>query len=127
VWSKPTTNSKGFLVLSEAPGEAEVHTGEPLTGPSGSYFNSTLRKASIDRNDLWLSNVLCCRPPANDINHPDARNALGNCIHGLRQELHAAWNAGLRVILAQGDTAVKALESQANSRKSVEVSLRAQP
>lgn len=112
VWSDlPPEGAQGtnILVLSEAPGEAEDALGKVLVGPAGSFFNWAIGEAGVRRDRLWLANVICCRPPRNEIDSQAGRDAVASCALGLREELVAAYAAGYRVILAQGQTALDAL------------------
>lgn len=98
-----------IVILSEAPGADEDLQGRPLVGRAGIFFSKCLENAGIRRDRVWVTNVLLCRPPDNDITTEAAKHAIGCCEHGLREELEAAWKAGYRVIVAQGNTALHAL------------------
>lgn len=52
-------------VFAEALGEQEAEVGIPLVGNAGKKFDYYLRKAGIDREDLFIGNVVRCRPPSN--------------------------------------------------------------
>lgn len=53
------------VVVGEAPGEREVGEGEPFVGNAGRRLDSLLEAASIDREGLYLTNVVKVRPPEN--------------------------------------------------------------
>lgn len=54
-----------ILFVGEAPGEEEDERGSPFVGKSGSLLNEGLRKAGISRDETFITNVVCCRPPGN--------------------------------------------------------------
>ncbi len=51
-----------IVLIGEAPGEREVIEGYPFAGPSGRLLDETLATAGLRRVDLWLTNVVKCRP-----------------------------------------------------------------
>lgn len=54
-----------WLVIGEAPGAEEDRQGEPFVGAAGQLLNEMLRALSISREDVYIANILKCRPPAN--------------------------------------------------------------
>lgn len=53
------------LIIGEAPGKNEDLQGEPFVGAAGKYLNELLGYAGIKREDVFIANVLKCRPPGN--------------------------------------------------------------
>ena len=53
------------LIVGEAPGKNEDLQGEPFVGKAGQYLNELLAIAGLDRSDVFIANVLKCRPPGN--------------------------------------------------------------
>src|SRR5262245_45224463 len=53
------------MVIGEAPGGEEDKAGRPLVGASGRFLNSVLEGTGIDRKELFITNTVKCRPPAN--------------------------------------------------------------
>lgn len=68
-----------------------------------------MKRLDIARQGLWIANVLCCKVPGNDVKGFEGADALTCCAAGLREELLAMKAAGVRVIAAMGDTAIRAL------------------
>ena len=68
-----------IAVLGEAPGEEEERLGAPFIGKAGNTLDKILRAATVNRPELYIDNVLSCRPPGNRINTKDARTAIGLC------------------------------------------------
>ncbi|MEG2006947.1 MAG: uracil-DNA glycosylase, partial [Raoultibacter sp.] len=53
------------LIVGEAPGKNEDLQGEPFVGAAGKYLNELLGYAGLVREDIFIANVLKCRPPDN--------------------------------------------------------------
>lgn len=54
-----------LIVIGEAPGAEEDRQGEPFVGRAGLLLNAMLRAAGFERRDVYIANVLKCRPPQN--------------------------------------------------------------
>lgn len=54
-----------ILVVGEAPGKNEDLQGVPFVGAAGKFLDELLADAGLDRKDIFIANVLKCRPPAN--------------------------------------------------------------
>lgn len=54
-----------IMFIGEAPGANEDKTGKPFCGRAGEILNDLLEKVSIARDDVYIANILKCRPPAN--------------------------------------------------------------
>jgi len=54
-----------IMLVGEAPGSQEDRFGKPFVGPSGQVLNRLLSRAGITETDVYLCNVMKCRPPAN--------------------------------------------------------------
>jgi DNA polymerase len=54
-----------WLVVGEAPGAEEDRQGEPFVGRAGQLLNSMLRAIGLKREQVYIANVLKCRPPQN--------------------------------------------------------------
>lgn len=53
------------LIVGEAPGKNEDLQGQPFVGAAGKYLNQLLELAGLAREDVFIANVLKCRPPGN--------------------------------------------------------------
>lgn len=51
------------MIIGEAPGQNEDRQGRPFVGASGKYMDQLLRDAGINREELFVTNVVKCRPP----------------------------------------------------------------
>jgi DNA polymerase len=54
-----------ILFLGEAPGREEDLTGEPFVGPAGQLLDRIIKACTLTREEIYICNVLRCRPPMN--------------------------------------------------------------
>jgi DNA polymerase len=54
-----------LMIIGEAPGADEDRQGEPFVGRAGQLLNSMLRAIGLGREDVYIANILKCRPPNN--------------------------------------------------------------
>ena len=59
------------LFVGEAPGKNEDLQGIPFVGKAGQNLNALLEIAGLDREDVFIANVLKCRPPGNRDPRPE--------------------------------------------------------
>ena len=59
------------MFIGEAPGREEDLTAEPFIGRSGELLTQLLVAAGVKRCDVYIANVVCCRPPENRDPRPD--------------------------------------------------------
>lgn len=71
--------SSNVLIVGEAPGETEEIEGSPFIGRAGNLLNSILLDAGLSRKEVYIHNVVCCRPPNNNITLPNSKIALKTC------------------------------------------------
>ena len=71
------------LIVGEAPGEQEDLRGEPFVGRAGQLLNEMLGYAGLRREDIYIANVLKCRPPGN--RNPQAPE-IQACSYFLREQ-----------------------------------------
>jgi uracil-DNA glycosylase family 4 len=91
------------MVVGEAPGQDEDRTGRPFVGRAGKLLDLLLLSSGFSREDVYVCNVLKCRPPQNRNPQPDEVDACSPYL--LRQvELVKP-----RVILAFGAFAAQTL------------------
>jgi DNA polymerase len=53
------------MLVGEGPGAREDVTGRPFVGPAGQLLNELLRSIGWEREDVFITNVVKCRPPGN--------------------------------------------------------------
>ncbi len=54
-----------ILIVGEAPGFNEDRQGEPFVGAAGKLLDTLLARIGLSRADVYITNVLKCRPPQN--------------------------------------------------------------
>jgi uracil-DNA glycosylase family 4 len=54
-----------LMFVGEAPGASEDQQGLPFVGRAGQLLNQLLGEIGIERSDVFITNVICCRPPGN--------------------------------------------------------------
>jgi uracil-DNA glycosylase family 4 len=70
--------------LGEAPGADEDRLGEPFVGRAGQLLNKILEACKLQREDVYILNILKCRPPGNRNPAPDEAH---NCRRYLDRQL----------------------------------------
>jgi uracil-DNA glycosylase len=63
--------SSKIILIGEAPGKNEDEQGKPFVGPAGRVLNQALEKADIKRDEVFITNVVKCRPPGNRVPEND--------------------------------------------------------
>lgn len=53
------------MLIGEGPGEQEDLQGEPFVGPAGKLLDTMLEIIHLDRNKVYITNIVKCRPPHN--------------------------------------------------------------
>lgn len=71
------------LIVGEAPGKNEDLQGEPFVGAAGKYLDELLAHAGLKREDVYIANVLKCRPPGNRDPQPEE---IATCTPYLREQ-----------------------------------------
>lgn len=54
-----------IMFIGEAPGKNEDLSGRPFVGRAGKIFDNLLNSIGLRRNDVYISNIIKCRPPKN--------------------------------------------------------------
>jgi uracil-DNA glycosylase family 4 len=90
-----------LLVIGEAPGADEDRQGEPFVGRAGQLLNAMLRAIGFARSDVYIANILKCRPPNNRDPKPEEAAA---CTPYLEQQIGLV---APRAILAVGRIAAQ--------------------
>lgn len=76
--------SARLMFVGEAPGQQEDETGIPFVGAAGQLLNKYLTAVGIEREDVYIANILKCRPPHNRDPLPEEGDA---CIGFLREQV----------------------------------------
>lgn len=73
-----------LLFVGEAPGDNEDKSGTPFVGRAGKLLNEYLDSVGIDRESVYIANILKCRPPKNRDPKPSEEDA---CIGFLERQI----------------------------------------
>jgi uracil-DNA glycosylase family 4 len=92
-----------LMFVGEAPGADEDEQGEPFVGRAGQLLTKIIEAINLKREDVYIANVLKCRPPANRAPEPDE---VATCEPFLFQQVDLIRP---RVIVALGTHAAHAL------------------
>ena len=60
-----------WLLIGEAPGRDEDQQGEPFVGRAGQLLNAMLQAIGLQREQVYIANILKCRPPSNRDPRPE--------------------------------------------------------
>jgi uracil-DNA glycosylase family 4 len=91
------------MIVGEAPGFNEDRQGEPFVGAAGKLLDTLLGRISLSRSDVYITNVLKCRPPMNRDPMPNEAEA---CSPYLQRQLELV---SPKVVLILGRHALERL------------------
>lgn len=91
------------LVIGEGPGAEEDKQGEPFVGRAGMLLNDILKAINFAREEVYIANIVKCRPPSNRTPLPDE---MDTCLPYLLKQLELIKP---KLILCLGLTAAKGL------------------
>ena len=98
--------SAEIMLIGEGPGQQEDNTGIPFVGPAGKLLDSMLEMIDLDRDKVYIANIVKCRPPRN-------RDPLGleqdACIGWLERQISLV---DPKLIVCLGRIAAKRLISE---------------
>ncbi len=92
-----------LVFIGEAPGEVEDHSGRPFVGRAGQLLDKILESVGLNREEVYITNVVKCRPPLN--REPEA-DEIKACWPWLEAQLH---HLKPKIIVALGSVPAKAL------------------
>jgi DNA polymerase len=105
---KQTVFSRGnpsaeLVFIGEGPGADEDAQGEPFVGAAGQLLDRMIRAMGFERDDVYICNVVKCRPPKNRTPEPEEMDACSGYMH---EQIALV---GPKVMVALGATAIKGL------------------
>jgi uracil-DNA glycosylase family 4 len=92
-----------LMLIGEAPGREEDLQGEPFVGKAGQLLDKILAAIAFKRSEIYIGNILKCRPPQNRDPLPEE---MALCIPYLFQQIHLIQP---KIILALGRIAAHQL------------------
>jgi len=75
-----------IMFIGEGPGFHENEQGRPFVGAAGQFLDQLLAQAGVTRSDVWIGNVVKCRPPGNRDPLPEE---LASCDLYLERQIQA--------------------------------------
>jgi len=73
-----------IIFVGEAPGAQEDKTGRPFCGAAGKILDEVLESIGINRKEIYICNILKCRPPAN--RNPQ-KEEIESCVPYLERQI----------------------------------------
>jgi uracil-DNA glycosylase family 4 len=92
-----------WMIIGEAPGKSEDEQGVPFVGRAGQLLTEMIRAIGLKREEVFITNIVKCRPPNNRDPKPDEAEA---CFGYLERQI--AWIKP-KIILAVGRIAAQRL------------------
>jgi len=92
-----------LMFIGEAPGADEDEQGEPFVGRAGQLLNNMIKAMGIRREDVYIANIIKCRPPGN---RTPERDECETCSPFLMRQIEVI---GPKAIVALGAVAAKTL------------------
>lgn len=90
-----------IMMIGEGPGADEDKQGEPFVGKAGQLMNKALTGLGIKREEIYIANIVKCRPPSNRVPEQDEAEA---CLNYLRNQVILVKP---KIIVLLGSTALK--------------------
>lgn len=102
--------------VGEAPGADEDRQGEPFVGAAGQMLNRIIAACGLRREDIYICNILRCRPPGNRQPRPEeadnCREYLEGTIELVRPKVICCWGAVAAQNLLRTKTGITKLRGQ---------------
>ena len=76
--------NEDIMFIGEGPGADEDRLGEPFVGRAGKLMNMAFQAIGLKRNEVYIANIVKCRPPAN--RNPEEDEAF-SCLNYLRNQV----------------------------------------
>jgi uracil-DNA glycosylase family 4 len=97
------SSTADLMFIGEAPGGDEDRQGIPFVGAAGQLLTKMIKAMGLERDEVYIANIIKCRPPRNRDPNPDEIEA---CEPFLQRQIDAI---GPRLIVALGGFAAKTL------------------
>ena len=95
------------MLVGEGPGQEEDRQGRPFVGAAGQLLDKILVSAGFSRRDVFIANVVKCRPPGNRVPREEES---GVCFEKLKEQIEIIRP---RILVLLGATALKAFAGPA--------------
>ena len=92
-----------LMLVGEGPGMDEDLQGRPFVGKAGQLLDKILQAAELPRQEVYIGNVVKCRPPGNRLPHPDEVRVCRNYLEAKIRIIKP------RILVCLGSLATKAI------------------
>ncbi|MEF8835194.1 MAG: uracil-DNA glycosylase [Candidatus Thermoplasmatota archaeon] len=99
------------MLIGEAPGKNEDLEGRPFVGRAGELLEELLESINLDRRDVFITNVVKCRPPDN---RDPRKDEIDTCNPYLEKQIKSI---GPKVIVTLGNHATETLIDKTGMKK----------
>jgi len=103
------SSTSPVVFVGEAPGREEDLRGEPFVGRAGKILDAALRESGVERSQVFITNLVKCRPPGN---RRPTKDEVDMCFMHLESELEAVRPS---VVCMLGQTVAKRLLGDARN------------
>lgn len=100
------------MFVGEAPGRDEDRIGEPFVGRAGKFLSAVIRLMGFTREQVYIANVLKCRPDADEGNRKPEPQEMEVCLPFLKEQIQIIRP---KIIVALGATALEGLTGKADA------------
>lgn len=97
------SETANLMLVGEGPGAREDQQGEPFVGPAGELLTKMLEAIEIERSEVYIANIVKCRPPGNRDPRPEEIKACSGYLAAQIELVRP------RIILTLGRVAAQAL------------------
>jgi uracil-DNA glycosylase len=95
--------SADWMIIGEAPGQHEDEQGKPFVGKAGQLLTEMLRAVGLERDEVFITNILKCRPPGNRDPKPEEAKSCSDYLRRQRELIKP------KIILAVGRISAQTL------------------
>ncbi|OUC16043.1 MAG: uracil-DNA glycosylase [Alkalinema sp. CACIAM 70d] len=107
VISRGNPNAR-IMIIGEGPGENEDLTGQPFVGKAGQLLDKILESVRLTEDDVFICNIVKCRPPGN---RKPARDEMNACRPYLLEQIRLV---DPKIIIMAGASAIEGLLNEKN-------------
>lgn len=98
-----------LMFIGEGPGADEDKQGLPFVGRAGQLLTKIIEAMGLNRDDVYIANIVKCRPPSNRVPEPEE---ISQCLPFLRAQIDLVRP---EIVVALGLTAARALTETENN------------
>jgi uracil-DNA glycosylase family 4 len=114
-----------IMFIGEAPGADEDRQGEPFVGRAGKLLNDIITASKLTRQEIYICNILRCRPPGNRTPNPqeaaNCREFLDGQIEIVNPKYIVCWGSSAAHNLLETKAAISKLRGEFFDYKGIKV------